>query len=109
MIEQFKQLEKNRFAPVEMLDTMSTEILEKRMWFTNFQDVGKKVKINGIALDNKTVADFMTRLERSKLFRSVNLKTLSRKKIKRSMNLKSFAITCRTAPFKKPAKGKAKG
>lgn len=104
-----KDLELNRKAPVHLMDAMTDVVVKNRMWFTNFKTGRQDVSIKGVALDNQTVADFMTRLERSKLFRSVNLKTLSRKKIKRSMDLKSFAITCRTAPFKKPAKGKAKG
>ena len=101
-----ERLEKGRFAPVQMLDTMSTEVLEKRMWFTRFQDVGKSVKINGIALDNKTVADFMTRLENTGKFSRVKLNKITKKRIKGS-SLKQFTITCTKKKAKKaPAKKK---
>ena len=65
----------------------------KRLWFTDFQATGGNIDIKGIAMDNKTVADFMTRLENSKLYKKVNLKRLEQKKISK-LNLKSFAITC---------------
>jgi type IV pilus assembly protein PilN len=48
--------------------------------------------IKGIALDSKTVADFMTRLESSKLFANVNLKTLKKTTIK-ELNLMEFEIS----------------
>jgi type IV pilus assembly protein PilN len=48
--------------------------------------------IKGIALDSKTVADFMTRLESSKLFANVNLKTLKKATIK-ELNLMEFEIS----------------
>lgn len=65
----------------------------KRLWFTNFEAKGNNIGIKGIAMDNKTVADFMTRLERSKLYKNVNLKTLKQEKMTK-LNLKSFDINC---------------
>jgi len=65
----------------------------KRLWFTNFQAKGNKIGIKGIAMDNKTVADFMTRLENSNLYKNVNLRTLKQQKITK-LNLKHFDITC---------------
>ncbi len=65
----------------------------KRLWFTNFEAKGNNIVIKGIAMDNKTVADFMTRLERSKLYKNVNLITLQQQKITK-LNLKRFDINC---------------
>ena len=69
-----KKIGENRKEPVILLDTMTRMIIPKRMWLTKFSATGNDVTINGIALDNKTVADFMIRLQASKLFDSVNLK-----------------------------------
>ena len=90
-------LESNRFEPTRLLDTMTQAIVPKRMWFTSLQSAKKLVKINGIALDNKTVADFMTRLEKTGLFSDVNLNTLKQRKVDKS-NLKSFQISCVKKP-----------
>jgi type IV pilus assembly protein PilN len=106
-----KNLEKKRKDAFCLLDNMTKIVPEntsssgsdplsdkdnksaKRLWFTNFEAKGNHIVIKGIAMDNKTVADFMTRLEVSKLYKNVNLKTLKQQKISK-LNLKSFEITC---------------
>jgi len=76
-----ESLEKNRFEPVRLLDTMSLKVIAKRMWFKSFKSSAKTVEIDGIALDNKTVADFMTRLQGSGLFMQCTWKPIKTKKI----------------------------
>ena len=92
-----EQLESDRHAPVQLLDTMTQVLMAKRMWFTKLEVKDQTVNINGIALDNKTVADFMVRLQNSGLFSNVNLKTLKREEVQKS-NLKSFQIVCTKTP-----------
>jgi len=108
-INVIKTLDLNREAPVRMLDEMTQTVVPKRMWFTSLEEKsiegtqGKKVQavtIRGYALDNKTVADFMTRLEASALFSSVNLITLKQDKKDSNLNLKSFEINCDKTPLK---------
>lgn len=106
-----KNLETNRKIAVQLLDNMTTLVAEKvsvssseasadsdtkpvkRLWFTNFKENGGLIEVQGIALDNKTIADFMSRLEASDLFMNVNLKTIKQQKIN-ELNLKSFEIIC---------------
>lgn len=87
-------LEANRFEPTRLMDVMTQVIVPKRMWFNSLALKNNVVNINGIALDNKTVADFMVRLEKSGLFSDVDLKTLKQRKVQKS-NLKSFQINCK--------------
>lgn len=87
------QLESDRYAPVILLDTMTQVLVEKRMWFTELSVQEKDVKISGIALDEKTVADFMVRLQNCGLFSDVELKSVKRTTVEKS-NLKSFQIVC---------------
>ncbi|MEN8782066.1 MAG: PilN domain-containing protein [Desulfobacterales bacterium] len=105
--EVIRKLETNRFEPVEMLDNMSGKIIANRMWFTSFNDKPQNVKIDGIALDNKTVADFMTRLEGTGLFGSVRLQTIQKHVVKGS-GLKKFSITCSKSVPNAPEKGQKK-
>ena len=103
------KLQRNRFEPVKLLDTMSDKVIAKRMWFTSFSNKGRKVEIDGIALDNRTVADFMTRLEGSGMFAAVKLQKIE-KHVRKKTSLKKFQIRCRkkgAKPAKKP-KGKKK-
>ena len=103
-----KNLELNRKEPVRLLDTMTFMVIPKRMWFTSLEAKEEEVTIKGFALDNKTVADFMTRLEGSKLFDSVNLKNLKQETYNQYKNLKEFVICCNKLPSNKAATDKAK-
>jgi len=89
-----KNLEQNRKSAVILLDTMTNMVIPGRMWVTSLSAISDSVEINGLALDNKTVADFMIKLEGSKLFSSVSLKTLKQQAIK-DVGLKNFEISCR--------------
>ncbi len=88
-----EKLESDRHAPVRLMETMTQVLMAMRMWFTKLDVRENTVDIVGIALDNKTVADFMVRLQNSGLFSSVNLKTLKRQEVQGS-NLKSCQISC---------------
>ena len=98
-------LENNRQWPVRLMDAMTQVLVPKRMWFTLFEVRNNGVRIDGIALDNKTVADFMTRLEKANLFSSVELRKLELKNISNS-NLKQFQIYCILIP---PSTSRRKG
>jgi type IV pilus assembly protein PilN len=95
-----RELEISRYEPVRLMDTLSQVIIEKRMWFTALDAKTDMVNISGIAMDDKTVADFMVRLEVSGLFSAVNLKTLRQVEIQKT-SLKSFEIHCQKKPFAK--------
>jgi type IV pilus assembly protein PilN len=101
------ELESNRHEPTRLMDTLTQVVVPKRMWFTKLEEKDKTVNVNGIALDNKTVADFMVRLEKCGLFSTVSLKTLKQTVLQNS-NLKSFAILCVKKPPVGPAESKAK-
>jgi len=102
-----KNLELNRKEPVLLLDTMTFMVIPKQMWFTNLEAKEEVVTIKGFALDNKTVADFMTRLEESKLFDSVNLITLKQQNYNKNINLKGFVISCNKTPHDNAGTDKA--
>ena len=101
------QLESDRHAPVVLMDTMTEVLVAKRMWFTSLEVQDRTVKIDGIALDEKTVADFMVRLQNSGLFSNVELKSVKRKMVEKS-NLKSFQIVCTKIAPQQPEQPKKK-
>ena len=96
-----EQLESDRHAPVILMDTMTQVLIAKRMWLDELTVQDKTVKINGIALDEKTVADFMVRLQKSGLFSLVELKSVKRQEVQKT-NLKGFQIICTKMIPKKP-------
>ncbi len=101
-----KSLQAKRREPVELLDKMTGIIVPKRMWLTSLRTDNKSVRITGIAFDNKTVADFMTRLEGSSLFSNVDLKNIRMKNIDKTVQMKAFEVLCRKSVVKnnKPIK-----
>jgi len=93
-----RELEASRYEPVRLMDTLAQVIVEKRMWFTALDVKTDVVNISGVAMDDKTVADFMVRLEGCGLFSGVSLKTLRQAEIQKT-NLKSFEISCQKKPI----------
>jgi len=113
-----RNIEMNRRDSVLLLENMTEMVAEntsistsdappdsskpiKRLWFTNLMKSGEKIHIRGTALDNKTVADFMSRLEESKHYKNVTLNTIKQQKVN-DLNLKSFEIVCEKSTLIKP-------
>lgn len=96
----------SRKEAVLLLDTMTKMVIEKRMWFESLDEKGSGLDIRGVALDNKTVADFMTRLEKTEIFQNVRLKSTKKKKIGEYDNLKSFVVTLNKLPLSELIKAK---
>ena len=90
-----KKLEKGRLSAVYVLDELSEKIPEK-VWIEKLDRAGNKVKIEGVALDNETIANFMTLLERSKYFAGVELELTQQFK-REGFKLKKFALICSTS------------
>jgi type IV pilus assembly protein PilN len=124
--EVIRNIEKNRRESVLLLENMTKLVAEKasvspagapensdnkpvkRLWFTSFQAKGDEISIHGIAMDNKTIADFMSRLEDSKLYKNVNLKAI-KQQIVNKLNLKNFEIECMRTSVDKPKDKSAAG
>ena len=67
------------------------------------------VKIDGMALDDPTVADFMTRLETADLFTNIKLINLKQETFKQGqgrddISLRNFQVSCKGVPEKTEAK-----
>ncbi|MBW1897053.1 MAG: PilN domain-containing protein, partial [Deltaproteobacteria bacterium] len=103
-----QKLEVNRTRSVRILDSLTGLVIADRMWLTNLTDKNGAVNMKGMAMDNKTIADFMKRLEASPFFDAVNLvtsKQVEKKEI--AGKFKEFTITCRSQMPKTPEETKA--
>jgi type IV pilus assembly protein PilN len=89
-----ESLERDRKAPVRNLDSLYQLVVEERMWYTQIEEKGPNVKVSGIAIDNQTVADYMTRLEKSERFENVRLASIKQFKYQdQNINLKQFDVS----------------
>jgi type IV pilus assembly protein PilN len=93
-----REMEASRYEPVRLMDTLAQVLVEKRMWFTALDVKADVVNITGVAMDDKTVADFMVRLEGCGLFSAVSLRNVKQVEIQKT-NLKSFEISCQKKPI----------
>ena len=85
-------LEAKRWEPVALMDAMTALVVPSRMWITSIKTEATTVSIAGIAFDNKTVADFMTRIEGSPLFSGVDLKNIKMQTIDKDVQMKAFEL-----------------
>ena len=109
-IDVIKKLERRKTGPVRMLDGVSSLIPDK-LWLTSLRNKSAKLTLDGVAIDNETVALFMTNLEGSGKFERVELKVTRSKKI-RKFTFKEFTLTCVVKALKDPkpkAASKKKG
>lgn len=87
-----KDLSVNRDEAVTLMKTMTEVIVPHRMWLTHFQTRGGQVQLNGVAVDNKTIADFMTRLEGVERFDNVTLVSSRQQAFEGGHVLKAFSL-----------------
>lgn len=107
-IQVIESLEADRKAPVQNLDSLYQLLVEKRMWYNQVEEKGDTFKLTGIALDNHTVADYMTRIEKSERFENVRLASIKQYELKgKELKLKQFEVNFKKKPMmKNPVEGK---
>jgi type IV pilus assembly protein PilN len=99
-IKVVESLEADRKLPVENLDSLYHLLVEKSMWYTSLEEKNKTFSVTGIALDNYTVADYMTRLEKSDRFEAVMLKSVKQYALKeKNLKLKQFEVNFKNKPM----------
>jgi type IV pilus assembly protein PilN len=92
------QLESRRENPPVLLAKVADLAVADRMQYRRLRADDNTVSIDGIAMDNETIADFMTRLERSGLFTEVILNS-SRHVTELGVAVKAFQLVCRRKPL----------
>jgi type IV pilus assembly protein PilN len=68
------KIKARRFLPVRLFDEL-TKVLNKDLpvWLTKFSIADEKIQVEGFSLSNRDLANFVTRLEKTPFFRSVDL------------------------------------
>jgi len=111
-LKTIKRLEKGKTGPVRLLDDIATSVPEDKLWLTTLKEQKGTLILNGTAMDNETVADFMDRLKNTKSITSVQLVRTRQKKMQGfDLSLKDFSLNAKTYAFKEkvlPKAGKKK-
>lgn len=90
------QLQKSKSGPVHVLDDLSIS-LPGRLWITSLKQKEMNLEISGKSLDNISISNYMTNLEKSLYFKNVDLKQIKTetKRGPKGIQLKKFLITCK--------------
>ena len=111
-LKTIERLEKGKTGPVKLLDDIAMSIPKDKLWLTTLKEQKGTLVLNGTAMDNETVADFMDRLKNTQSIRSVQLIRTKQKKISGfDLSLKDFSLNSKTYAFKEktlPKAGKKK-
>ena len=97
-LEVIRNLEKQRVGPVQLLAQIAYAAPLDRLWLESLTESQGVVTLQGTAMDNDTVALFMTELEKAPQIRSVDLdKTTLKFFPEQKLRAAGFVLTCRTA------------
>jgi len=93
-VNTIKQLKDNQTGPVLMMDELNRRMPEE-IWFTQIRTVGDLISVRGFGLSQTSIGDFMSSLEGSPYFFSVNLK-ISALKVQMGREIYEFELDFRT-------------
>ena len=94
-------LEKVKTGPVKLLDDIATSVPKDKLWLSSLRESKGTLMLEGTAMDNETVADFMDKLQSTGSINSVELvRTRQRKVSELDLSLKDFALKCTTYAHK---------
>jgi len=85
-------LRRDKARAAKVLDELSIDKPEK-LQLESLKKEGPKLGIEGIALDDETIANFMTNLRKSKLFKNVDL-IVSEQIEQSKLKLRKFVLSC---------------
>jgi len=87
-----EKLRREKASPIKVLDELSISQPEK-IHLESLKKEGSKLGLEGIALDDETIANFMTNLRKSKVFKNVDL-IVSEQTEQSKIKLKKFTLSC---------------
>jgi type IV pilus assembly protein PilN len=96
-----QSLEKERHGPVRLMENLSSALPVNQLWLTALKENGPEIRIEGIALNNDFLAEYMKRLESRQLFTRVDLVQSSQIVLK-EMKVKQFSLVAWTSNMPLP-------
>ena len=88
------QLESARVGPVKVLDFVSQSIEPLKVWLTNLKLSAENVEVEGKALTNDEVVEFVNNLRRTDYFANINLLE-SKAAVENKINIYQFKLAFR--------------
>lgn len=97
-------LQKDRDAIVRIMALLSVQVPPEKLWFERLSQSGNAISLDGVALSNEAIVEFMRNLESSPYIQkgSVNL-THSRQTTMSNKKLREFQVTYKFYPYSEVA------
>ncbi len=92
-IDIIKKLRRESSLTVHVLDEVARKVDNNRMWLTSLTQQAASLQLQGVALDNETIAQFMETLKESEYVNSVSLTSSTLNKVA-DRAFKSFGLSC---------------
>jgi type IV pilus assembly protein PilN len=103
-LEVIKELEKNKTGPVHLLDEIALAVPKEKLWLSSMKETRGSLTLTGTAMDNETIALFMTNLENSEYVSAVDLQSAKLRTIPEyKLNVADFVLEAKTYAFKEKA------
>jgi type IV pilus assembly protein PilN len=100
-LDVIRELERNKTGPVHLLDEIAMAVPKEKLWITSLKESRGTLMLTGTAMDNETVALFMTNLDQSEYISNVELQsTRLRNMPNYKLNVSDFILECKTYAFK---------
>jgi type IV pilus assembly protein PilN len=100
-LEVIRELEKNKTGPVHLLDEISMAVPREKLWLNSMKESKGTLTLTGTAMDNETIALFMTNLEKSEYISGVDLQSAKLRNIPEyKLNVADFVLEAKTYAFK---------
>lgn len=92
-------LKAKQSGPAKLLTALVNTVSNTdTLWLTNYEQVGQKVTIEGVALNAKAVADFLTHLKSSNAFSEMDLKETFQDSTEKDLQKFVFTVNGQLAP-----------
>ena len=104
-LDVIKDLEKKKTGPVLLLDELAMAVPKEKLWLASLNESKGMLTLKGTAMDNDTVALFMTNLEKADHLVAVDLDSTKLKAMpKYKLNVTDFILKCKTYSYKEKPK-----
>jgi type IV pilus assembly protein PilN len=99
-LDVIRELERNKTGPVHLLDEIAMAVPREKLWVSSMKENKGSLTLTGTAMDNETIALFMTNLEKSDYISAVDLMSAKLRTIPEyKLNVADFVLEAKTYAF----------
>jgi type IV pilus assembly protein PilN len=96
-LDVIKELEKGKTGPVLLLADVADSVPKGKLWLKSYSEKKGALSLSGTAMDNETIALFMSNLEKTEQITNVDLESAEQRDIAQyGLKVSDFVLRCGT-------------